>query len=188
MFCPDCGADVSAGAAFCGFCGRTVGQPVAPVAYAGFWRRVVATLIDLAALTPYVLVMCGLTMTPITPEEWAVAGRMKSDQATQREALAVTMRVTNQLGGAMFFTFLIGWPYYALMESSRAQGTVGKIIVGIKVTDLSFKRVKFRKATARYWLRPLSALPAQAGFLLAAFSKRKQALHDYLTGCLVVRD
>jgi uncharacterized RDD family membrane protein YckC len=188
MVCPDCGAEVSAGAAFCGFCGRTVGQPIAPVAYAGFWRRVAATVIDLVVLAPYVVALCGLTMTPVTPEEAAVFQRMRSGQATQRETLAVNMRITNQLGGAMFFTFLLGWPYFALMESSRAQGTMGKIILRIKVTDLGFKRVRFRKASARYWLRPVSALPAQAGFLVAAFSKRKQALHDMLAGCLVVRE
>lgn len=78
------------------------------------------------------------------------------------------------------------WLYFAGMESSTFQGTLGKLAVGLKVTDLNGNRISFLKASARYFLGLLSWSTAMIGFIIAAFTNRKQALHDLLAGTLVL--
>jgi len=78
------------------------------------------------------------------------------------------------------------WPYYALFHASRWQATPGKRAFGIKVTNLHGTRIGFGRATARYYASILSALPLALGFIIAAFTRRRQALHDILCGTLVV--
>lgn len=84
-------------------------------------------------------------------------------------------------------SLIVGWLYYAVMESSHRQGTVGKMALGIKVTDMDGNRIRFSKATGRYFGQVLSALILLGiGYLMAAFSEKKQTLHDRLAGCLVL--
>jgi uncharacterized RDD family membrane protein YckC len=80
----------------------------------------------------------------------------------------------------------LGWLYFALMESSSKQGTLGKIALGIKVTDLSGNAISFGRATARHFGKILSTIILLAGYLMVAFTAKKQGLHDMIAGCLVV--
>lgn len=79
------------------------------------------------------------------------------------------------------------WLYHALMESSAKQATLGRMALGIRVTDLNGNRIGFGRATGRYFAKILSALILGIGFLMAAFTAKKQALHDIPAGTLVVR-
>ncbi len=81
---------------------------------------------------------------------------------------------------------LIAWLYYAYQESSDKQATLGKQAMGIVVTDLEGKRIDFIKATIRYFSKIISSLILLIGYIMAAFTERKQALHDIIAGTLVV--
>jgi uncharacterized RDD family membrane protein YckC len=81
---------------------------------------------------------------------------------------------------------LIGWLYFALMESSERQATLGKMALGIYVTDVEGRRISFAKATLRYFAKILSTLILFIGFIMAAFTARKQALHDMIANTLVL--
>jgi len=85
-----------------------------------------------------------------------------------------------------FFSLILGWLYFALMESSEYQGTLGKIAIGIKVTDLDGNRLGFVRATGRHFGKIISAIILCIGFVMAGFTEKKQALHDIMAGCLVV--
>ena len=78
------------------------------------------------------------------------------------------------------------WLYFAIMESSSRQATLGKLAFGIRVVDLDGDRVSFFRASARFFAKIFSALSLAVGFLMAAFTRRKQALHDMVASCLVV--
>ncbi len=78
------------------------------------------------------------------------------------------------------------WLYFALMESSPRQATLGKQALGIMVTDLAGQRISFARATGRFFAKILSGLILWIGYVMAAFTERKQALHDLLASCLVV--
>lgn len=81
------------------------------------------------------------------------------------------------------------WLYFALMESSPAQATLGKQAMGIKTTDTHGRRIGFGQASGRYFGGALSVLTAYVGYMLAGWTERKQALHDLVAGtCVVFRD
>lgn len=127
--------------------------------YAGFWRRLAALLIDAVVL--------GL-----------VAGLVLG---------SLGLRTDGPLGVGNLVAIAIGWLYFALLESSPVQATVGKMVLGIVVTDLSHNPISFGRATGRHFAKVLSAAILFIGFLMAATTERKQALHDIVTGCLVMR-
>jgi uncharacterized RDD family membrane protein YckC len=94
------------------------------------------------------------------------------------------------LGGGIFLVPVIlteGWLYYALMESSSFQATVGKRALGLKVTGMNGDPISFGTASIRYFGKILSHLIFSIGYIMAAFTEKKQALHDILAGCLVIR-
>lgn len=81
---------------------------------------------------------------------------------------------------------LIGCAYYAGFHASRAQATPGKRAFGIKVTDLQGERIGLGRAIGRYFATWLSTLTFLVGFVIAAFTRRRQALHDLIARTLVV--
>jgi uncharacterized RDD family membrane protein YckC len=134
--------------------------------YAGFWRRVAAAILD------------GLVLGIVTvPLSLALGGG--NDIGTDSSM--------NYSPAAQSISTALGWLYSALMESSTRQATLGKMAMGIMVTDLEGRRIGFGKATGRYFAKILSALILLIGFLMVAFTARKQGLHDILAGTLVVK-
>lgn len=82
--------------------------------------------------------------------------------------------------------FCFAWLYFASLESSKWQATIGKRVLGLKVVDLKGKRVSFWRATARYFSKLLSRLILMIGFLMILWTKKKQALHDKIASTLVI--
>lgn len=85
--------------------------------------------------------------------------------------------------GGMFF---VAWLYFAGCESSPWQATVGKRMLHLKVVSMKGKRLGFWRATLRYFSKILSRLILMIGFLMIAFTKKKQALHDKIARSLVI--
>jgi uncharacterized RDD family membrane protein YckC len=83
---------------------------------------------------------------------------------------------------------IIGWLYYALSESSLKQATLGKQAMGITVTDMDGNRISFPRATGRYFSKIISTITLLIGYLMAAFTAKKQALHDIIAGTLVIKN
>ena len=81
---------------------------------------------------------------------------------------------------------LVLYPYFVLMESSRLQGTIGKLILGLKVTDTFGRRISFGRASGRFFGKLLSGQILLIGYLMAALTAKKQALHDVLARTLVI--
>ena len=77
--------------------------------------------------------------------------------------------------------------YYSLMESSKYQGTLGKIIMGIRVTGLNQERITLGKAILRNLSKILSGLIFGIGYIMIIFDTRKQGLHDKIADTLVVK-
>ncbi|MGK7920989.1 MAG: RDD family protein [Trichodesmium sp.] len=80
---------------------------------------------------------------------------------------------------------ILGWLYSAIMESSPKQATLGKMAMGLVVTDEKDNRLTFGRATARYFGKFLSSIILMIGYIMAAFTEKKQALHDMIAGTLV---
>jgi uncharacterized RDD family membrane protein YckC len=82
---------------------------------------------------------------------------------------------------------IIAWLYFSLLESSSQQGTIGKIFLRIKVTDLKGNRIGFFKATIRHFMKIVSAIVLGIGFLMVIWTDRHQALHDLVAKTVVIR-
>ena len=76
--------------------------------------------------------------------------------------------------------------YYSLMESSKYQATIGKLALGIKVTDVNQQPIDFSKALLRNLSKYLSAFILYIGYIMIIFDDRKQGLHDKIADTLVV--
>lgn len=207
IYCNRCGTENSVLARFCANCGTpfptdasvppatpelipSAQGPVAPpttvqsttslsyaapaVRYGGFWIRFVAAVIDGLVVSAVVLPVAGIIAVGI-----GVAG----------DAVRMPGGGVGLVRGIVLQTLFVcaSWIYEAAMESSSKQATLGKMALGLKVTDEHGQRISFARATARYFSKIVSGMILWIGFIMAGFTARKQALHDMMAGTLVIR-
>jgi len=141
--------------------------------YAGFWKRFAAILIDSIILALAGGLIGGI-FGAITGGVLGVAG--------------VDLSVIQTICGAIGFVlgFILRWLYYTLLECSSKQATVGKMVLGIIVADGQGNKISFARANGRYWAKIISGLILYIGFIMAGYTKRKQALHDIIAGSFVI--
>jgi uncharacterized RDD family membrane protein YckC len=194
MFCSKCGTLLADGAAFCASCGAAQAAPPAPVAavplapavpspYAGFWLRVVAYIIDeaLLVLGVGILALLAVALVGVDSLRLAFEGLDKNEDRFPVELMLI-------FGILALAGTLMWWLYHAWMESSSSQGTLGKLALGLIVTDLQGRRLTFARATGRFFARIITGMiPLGIGYILAGITEKKQALHDIIAGCLVLR-
>lgn len=103
--------------------------------------------------------------------------------------VVVVSGVPTQLVTAFLVSFiLVPWLYYAVLESSRNQATLGKMAVGVFVTDRSMQRITFSRATIRHFAKIISLLLCGAGFFCILYTKKRQGFHDYVARTCVCYD
>jgi uncharacterized RDD family membrane protein YckC len=174
MFCQKCGTKNADDANFCQSCGHSMNNlthsmTTLTTKYAGFWLRMAAYLLDYVIVFAISFVLAFIVFFAI-----GISG-------IADESIQIIDALVNLL-------LSVGtWLYFAIMESSSIQGTLGKKIVGIKVTDLHGNPISFWRATGRNFSKLFSALIFLVGFMMAGFTEKKQALHDMIAGCLVVK-
>jgi len=166
-----------------GYASAAVATATAPVVYAGFWLRFVAWIID-----SIILFIPGAILGGIVGFVFGVvmANRDGNVSMTDSDGNLNPAFVLMELV-AFFVGLIVGWLYFSLMESSSGQATVGKRVLGLKVTDLHGNRIGFARATGRFFGKFLSGIILYVGYIMAGFTERKQALHDILAGTLVVK-
>jgi uncharacterized RDD family membrane protein YckC len=84
-------------------------------------------------------------------------------------------------------SLLIGWLYFALLESSERGATVGKMAMGLRVVTDKGERLSFMNATGRYFAKIISAIILCIGFIMIGFTDKKRGLHDMIAGTLVIK-
>ena len=143
------------------------------VVYAGFWKRAAANIID-----SIIIGMVGGILGAI------IGG-----------VLGAAMGMNGGLGGGGFIaiqlitnlvSITITAGYYAWFHSSINRATLGKMAIGIKVVRTDGEAISFLRGIGRYFAFLLSSLILMIGLLMAAFTERKQGLHDMLCDTLVV--
>ena len=199
LYCNQCGAPNTSEARLCSRCGgalnptpaaqssTAVAAPaqvatgsyapvrVAGVQYGGFWIRVIAFFVDgalvRAAIWPVSMIF-GLSGLGMMGRGFPHGG--------------VGMHL---FGGGVVVTLVVfgSWLYEAFMLSSPYQATLGKMIFGMKVTDVYGNRISFARATGRHFGKWLSTAILGIGYVMVAFTQRKQGLHDILAETLVRR-
>ncbi len=203
MYCQSCGNSIGANFRFCPKCGgRSLGDspPTAPTAtiaipgvptnqasnsatnvqqtsssaFAGFWIRTVAYLIDLVLIT----IATVIVVVPLSVSAGIRLGADGFDLAALEGIFAVV--------GAILGT-MVGWIYSAASESSVWQATPGKRLLGLQVGDSNGHRIGFGRATLRYAMKVPSQLALSLPFLLVAFRPDKRGIHDLVAGTFVFK-
>jgi uncharacterized RDD family membrane protein YckC len=193
--CSNCGNARLPDGRFCLFCGDLLSesghkglvssQPSKPLAspaptelalpdYAGFWLRAWAGAIDVALEASGALLLT-----------FAI------DLALRRfgRLLGISPFVSKVATGMAFILILAvgSWLYCAFTESSSWRATVGKRVLGLQVVTADGDKVGFGQATVRHFMKFLSLFFLTIGFMMAGWTKRRQALHDMPSDCLVIR-
>jgi uncharacterized RDD family membrane protein YckC len=151
--------------------------------YAGFWIRFLALVIDSLALQGALCVAWMALARFIALADY-VSFLLGPVGASADYGDIASM--AGVFGLYSLLLLVVGWMYFALLESSGWQATLGKRAVGIFVTDVHGKRIGFWRASGRYFASLISYATALIGFLMGAFTQRKQTLHDLIAGTVVV--
>jgi len=180
MQCVKCGAQNDSHASFCSACGNPFAfSEVASMQGiykkpAGFWKRFGAFVIDWMLLS----ILNGICIVAIV---LVLGGALAFSGNIAAAPFGVSMAL-----GLVGIGFCLNWLYYTVMESSSKQATLGKMALGIVVTDDQGRRISFARANGRYWSKILSGFFLCLGYIMAAFTAKKQALHDLIASTLVV--
>lgn len=195
MVCSRCGAATEGTPSYCPNCGAPMGVVAVPGAvgpagavapgaaplpgYGGFWRRFGAAFIDSLLLQIVSFPTTIIAMIPMGARMESLSGEDMGP--AEFAALFGTYMTLGCLG------LVIGWLYFALLESSALRATVGKMACGIVVTDVAGARISFARASGRFFASMLSSMTFGVGYIVMFFNERRQNLHDLVAGTLVLR-
>ncbi|HRG10711.1 MAG TPA: RDD family protein [Cyclobacteriaceae bacterium] len=153
--------------------------------YAGFWLRLVAIIIDgiiigVAQSFIFVPILAALGLGFASSVE-------TMDMSDPDQAAGMMASVMALMGGYWILSLTIQILCSTLMESSKLQATVGKLALGLKVTDLQGNKLDFVKALVRNLCKLISNFTLLIGYIMAGFTEKKQALHDMIASTLVLK-
>lgn len=161
------------------------------VEYGGFWIRFAAYLIDsivigipLFIVTVIIFLVFFGTMDVFSI---LVESTNPGYEMTEEEAFALLGSYFGAFAVAVIINFLAAVAYFAGLQSSKWQATVGKKLLGLKVTDLQGDRITFGRALGRYFAMVFLSGILCIGYIIAAFTEKKQSLHDLIASTLVIK-
>lgn len=145
--------------------------------------RLVAFIIDaiiIGVLQSFVFVpilgVLGISIFNSTP-----------DMSDPDQVAGMVATIAAAMGTVWILAMIIQILYFTFMESSKYQATVGKLALGLMVTDVNGAKLDFTKALVRNLCRIISNITMLIGYIIAGFTEKKQALHDIIAGTLVVK-
>jgi len=144
------------------------------IKFAGFWYRLLAYFIDLILLD-IIISIISITFIHF------------SSPISEKDIGPFYLFYQNVFIHFVQYSFFILLFYNSIFEASKYQGSIGKIITKLKVVNIEYEKISFWQALGRNLSKYISLLIFGIGFLMIAFTKKKQGLHDMITNCLVVR-
>lgn len=148
--------------------------------YSGFWRRLGAGLVDqvvLHIITGILLSVLGINIIETIDVNLLDSGSVVGFKGTNDGTFLQTIVPVE---------FILLWFYFAFFQSSKYQATPGMMILSMQIVAYDGKKISFWRASARFLASYLSWMICGIGYLMIAFTPRKQALHDYISKTLVI--
>jgi len=149
--------------------------------YAGFWRRFAAIVLDGAIIMfitgGFKWMFMDDFMSQFEQESYNYSFDDNEDYQFYKSLAD---------NAWLFYGVILQWCYFAGMECSPLRATFGKLAVGLYVTTENGERIDFARATGRHFGKIISGLILGIGYFMAGFNDKKQALHDKMSGCLVM--
>lgn len=131
--------------------------------YAGFWRRLLAQIIDAIILGVLGYLLFGSAVTNVTGADGLYS---------------VNVSFTNwQTLIPVLYTILF-WIWKG--------ATPGKMVLGMKIINVDGSDLTWGRAIGRYFAYFVSAIVIFIGFIWIGFDSKKQGWHDKLAGTYVV--
>jgi len=155
--------------------------------YAGFWMRFLAWLLDKIILgaVNWIILMPILAAIGITSGGFPFSELMNNPDEV--DVAALIGLITAMAGVAMLVQTVVNILYHSFLESSKFQGSIGKMALGIIVTNVDGSKLDFTKALVRNLCKIISDFTLTVGYIIAGFTEKKQALHDMIASTLVVK-
>jgi uncharacterized RDD family membrane protein YckC len=155
--------------------------------YAGFWLRFVAYLID----TIVVQILQSFIVLPFL----AFIGLGIASEGffndfnsmNEEEIIGMAIAFVSAVSTFALLATALQILYFSIMEASKFQGTLGKMALGLVVTDMEGKPIDFPKALLRNLGKIISGMLLLIGYIMAGLTEKKQALHDMIASTLVVK-
>jgi uncharacterized RDD family membrane protein YckC len=155
--------------------------PAAASPYGGFWIRLLAHIIDHIVVS----VIAGpLYFILIFPSVMRIMNEAEQNGEPSPEVVA---SIVGSMAIFIAIVFFGQWLYEALLTSSSWQGTIGKRVLRLKVTDENGNRIGFGRSTGRFFAKIISGLIMWIGFIMIGFTDKKRGLHDMIAGTLVMK-
>lgn len=152
--------------------------------YAGFWLRAVALLID--SIIIYVVEI--FTVIPVLGLlGFSFVSEAQSGNLTPEESIGMMAAFMGAAALTVFVFYAMIITYFSLMEASKYQGTIGKIALGLKVTDMNGEKLTFGRALGRNLSKIISSMTFTIGYIMAGITEKKQGLHDIIASTLVLK-
>lgn len=155
---------------------------------AGFWARWLAHLIDVVVINVLFVLFWVLVFMLMS-----LAARLGINNDDAMKILMQDFGDGLTYGGTIVLILVwvgggIGFPiaYYVISESGLGKATLGKRAIGLIVTDEKGNQLTRSAALGRTFGKIVSAIPLLAGYFMAAFDPKKQALHDKMAKAMVV--
>lgn len=156
---------------------ETETQSTSTSRYGSFWERLAAFLVDWFVIF-VVIMMASFAIGFVI----GLAGVLLGMNESKIDGLFNDYGYLFNLLGAV-----VAWLYYAGMECSIHQATIGKKLLSMKVTGMDGGKVTFARATGRHFAKAISSLTLFIGYIMIAFTQKKQGLHDILASTVVVK-
>ncbi|WP_421875030.1 RDD family protein [Marinoscillum sp.] len=152
--------------------------------YAGFWLRFVAYIVDkiLISTVQWIVILPVLGALGIS-----MASMENMEYMSEEDAIGMVIGMVSTMIGSILVAYVIELIYFSLMEASKYQASIGKMALGLKVTDTDGKPLDFGKALLRNLGKIVSQMIIYIGYIMAGLTEKKQALHDMIAGALVVK-
>lgn len=159
--------------------------------YAGFWIRFGAWVIDSIILGIPLLffsnIIFALFINSMEFPDELLTDPASIHALSDAEVLSLIGPIMIAFFGTIAVCMFISLFYYALLHASKWQATIGKKLLGLRVEDMKGNRISFWRSLGRYIVSSLLSGILLIGFILAAFTEKKQALHDLIVGSVVVK-
>jgi uncharacterized RDD family membrane protein YckC len=143
-----------------------------PYGYGGFWRRVVAKIVDAIATG-----VVGFFINLLIRQMFG-AGAIP-----QQGNMGVFWLM---LGIQQVVGITIGLSYEILFIR-KFDATPGKLAMGMKLLRTDGSRLTVGRIIGRYFANWVSGLTIGIGYVIAAFDEEKRALHDYICDTRVIK-
>jgi len=149
--------------------------------YGGFWIRLLAHFIDHVILSAIAAPLFFILVLP------AILRVINEAERNREPSPELIIAIVSSVFVYIVLAFVGQWLYDALLTSSSWQGTLGKRVLQLKVTDELGNRIGFGRATGRFFAKILSSMFFCIGFIMVGLTDRKRGLHDMLAGTVVMR-